>query len=399
MAQHSSGRQLAVPEHSNGKAKSSLIEFSTEAREDPNEGLVFGDTPVQCGCPHCDRSVITFIDHEASWVTWVLGFVVWFSLGWMAFWVLPLLWPAFKDVVHHCPRCLNVVARKSRISLPTFRSEVMTFKVGGCAVVLARKYVVILVGLVLTILSVYVLRSTVHLDHHGEVHHGPPSMLTWEDFLFDCGPRTSLRQTSGSSRAFEERYRRRTFTWQGEVKHIREGFDVLFLHTKSVVMVRMYPGRFPRRDLPDVALLFGEERNTEVAELNPNDWVEFEATMTAHGHRGDPEVMMLWKIHKLPRPAQLSSSAGALSKHRDEEGHHNDTRRHRSEGFDNAESESIAEAGHTDIKEVSPGAESAAPTVAPIVGAGSAVGIEGGTGAGGGEDARPHNASQPEIRD
>ena len=29
---------------------------------------------------------------------------------------------------------------------------------------------------------------------------------------------------------------------------------------------------------------------TQVAELNPGDWVEFEASMTAHGHRGDPEV-------------------------------------------------------------------------------------------------------------
>ena len=27
----------------------------------------------------------------------LLAIVVWFSLGWMAFWVLPLLWPAFKD--------------------------------------------------------------------------------------------------------------------------------------------------------------------------------------------------------------------------------------------------------------------------------------------------------------
>ena len=29
-------------------------------------------------------------------VTRLLAIVVWFSLGWMAFWILPLLWPAFK---------------------------------------------------------------------------------------------------------------------------------------------------------------------------------------------------------------------------------------------------------------------------------------------------------------
>mmetsp|Transcript_14796 Transcript_14796/g.30080 ORF Transcript_14796/g.30080 Transcript_14796/m.30080 type:complete len:230 (+) Transcript_14796:196-885(+) len=229
--------------------------------------------------------------------------MVWISLGgMMAFVVLPLLWPAFKDVVHHCPRCLNVIARKSRISLPTFRTEVMTFKIGGCAVVLARKYVVILVGLLLTILGVYALRSTVHLNQVAEVQKGAPSMLSWDDFLYDCGPRTSLRHRTSTVRAFEERYRRRTFKWQGEVRMIREGFDVLFVRTKSVLMVKMYPQRYSRRDLPDVALLFGEDRNMEVAVLNPGDWVEFEATMTAHGYRGDPEVMTLWKIDQVAKP-------------------------------------------------------------------------------------------------
>merc|ERR1711862_917326 len=51
------------------------------------------------------------------------------------------------------------------------------------------------------------------------------------------------------------------------------------------------------------ALLFGEERNREVAKLNRGDWVEFEATMAAHGHHGDPEVMTLWHVGVVDRPA------------------------------------------------------------------------------------------------
>ncbi|OLQ04532.1 hypothetical protein AK812_SmicGene12388 [Symbiodinium microadriaticum] len=105
-------------------------------------------------------------------------------------------------------------------------------------------------------------------------------------------------------------YRRRTFTWQGEVRVIREGFEVFFVRTKSVLMVRMYPSRFPRRDLPDVALLFSESLNKEIAELTPGDWVEFEATMTLHGYRGDPELMTLWHIKRVEPPTPLSSSAG-----------------------------------------------------------------------------------------
>jgi len=297
-----------VPAAEPAKQGGPLIEFSTVSKDDPNEGIIFSETPEQCTCPHCERSVVTFIDHEASWVTWLLAFVVWFSLGWMAFWVLPLLWPAFKDVVHHCPRCLNVIARKSRISLPTFRTEVMSFKIGGCAVVLARKYVAILIGLIGTIAIVYFLRSTVQLNTMAEVERGHDSPLSWEDFLHECGPRTSLRHRTSTARAFEEKFRRKTFKWQGEVRVIREGFEVLFVKTKSVVMVKMSPPRFPRRDMPDIALIFGEERNPEVGTLEPGDWVEFEATMIAHGFRGDPEVMSLWHIRTIPRPSLLGSS-------------------------------------------------------------------------------------------
>jgi len=307
-------KPAAPPPQVPSKAKKSLIEFSSEAREDPNEGVGFGDSPSPCVCPHCDRSVTTFIDYEASWVTWLLAAVVWFSLGWMAFWVLPLLWPAFKDVVHHCPRCLNVIERKSRISLPTFRNEVMTLKVGSCAVVLARKYVMTLCGLVGVIIICYFMRSTLQMSTtaHSEIpQKGPSSSLTWEDFLGECGPRTSLRHRSSTERVFEEKFRRRTFTWQGEVLLIREGFDVFFLHAKSVVMVRMSPPRYPRRDGPDVALLFTQERNAEVAAINPGDWVEFEATMTGHGHRGDPEVMMLWHVATAPKPHPVISIAKA----------------------------------------------------------------------------------------
>eukprot|EP00427_Karlodinium_veneficum_P038430 CAMPEP_0169282366 /NCGR_PEP_ID=MMETSP1016-20121227/56850_1 /TAXON_ID=342587 /ORGANISM="Karlodinium micrum, Strain CCMP2283" /LENGTH=154 /DNA_ID=CAMNT_0009371249 /DNA_START=418 /DNA_END=879 /DNA_ORIENTATION=- len=76
-------------------------------------------------------------------------------------------------------------------------------------------------------------------------------------------------------------------------------------------MVRMYPQRYlHQQELPDVALLFSDDKNSEVAPLNKGDWIEFEATMTAHGHRGDPEVMMLWDVKQSTRPDPVSSSVG-----------------------------------------------------------------------------------------
>lgn len=342
-----------------GKIGTTLVEFSTETQQDVNDGISFGDAPVHCNCPHCERAVVTFTDYESSWVTYLLAFVVWFSLGWMAFWVLPLLWPAFKDVVHHCPRCLNVIARKSRISLPTFRTEVMSLKVGSCAIVLARKYVIILGGLLAIILTGYILRSTLHfkMQNTGDsLPKGDMSLLTWDDFLRECGPRTAFGHRTSSVRNFEEHFRRKTFRWQGEVLLIREGFDVFFLHAKSVIMVRMHPQRYlHQQDLPDVALLFSDDKNSEVAPLNKGDWIEFEATMTAHGHRGDPEVMMLWDVKKATKPDIPSSSAGSHG-----------SGRHGGHAFAQEESRESAES-NSRRKEVPPATP--APTPAPPVAA------------------------------
>jgi len=321
-----------APKEKSGGGGGSLIEFSTIAGEDPNADVAFGEVPAHCKCPHCDRQVITFIDYEASWITYLLAFVVWVSLGWMALWVLPLLWPAFKDVVHRCPRCLNIIERKSRINLPTFKTEIMTCKVGNCAVVLSRKYVAILLGVIGLIVSFYFLRSTIQMNTAHEEHKGEPSMLTWEDFIFDCGPKSQqLSHHVSSAKAFEERYRKRSFKWQGEVKIIREGFNIMMMKTKSVMMVQMYPSRYKIRygEHPDIALLFGDEHFHEVAELMPGDWIQFEATMSAHGFRGDPEVMVLWHVEKADKPHPLLSTP---HKHEDletgDDGEHLDDHQH-----------------------------------------------------------------------
>uniref|UniRef100_A0A7S1ACG2 LITAF domain-containing protein n=1 Tax=Noctiluca scintillans TaxID=2966 RepID=A0A7S1ACG2_NOCSC len=284
-------RPLAVP--AKASKKSSLIEFSAEKLDDPNEGTTFGNFSVTCKCPHCVRSVDTLIDYETSWVTWLLAFLVWLCIGWLAFWVLPLLWPVFKDVVHRCPTCLNAIARKARISLPTFRSELMSLKVGSCAIVLARKYVLVLLGLVGVIFTVYCLRYALP---HPEMVKGPSSQLTWADFLEDCGPSKALRSSPQTARLVTEKYRNRTITWQGEVGPIREGVDFGFMKTKSLLFIRMNPPRYALRDAPDVALLFGEDLFLEVAKLNPGDWVQFEATLQHHGERGDPTVLALWHV-------------------------------------------------------------------------------------------------------
>merc|ERR1719478_1947402 len=127
--------------------------------DEGEEGLVFDQTPVKVVCPHCGLSVITFIEHESSWVTYVVSMVLLMCLGWAALCVVPIVFPLFKDVVHHCPRCLNVLATRSRVAINGIKQEVMSVRLGSCVVVLARKWVILLVSLTILIGGIHTFRS------------------------------------------------------------------------------------------------------------------------------------------------------------------------------------------------------------------------------------------------
>lgn len=133
---------------------------------------------------------------------------------------------------------------------------------------------------------------------------GAPSLLTWEDFLHDCGPKTSLGRQAMQERTFQERYKQKTFSWQGQLHSITEGADLYFMKTNSLMILDMDPPRYPSRSA-DVVLLFSEARWQEVAKLVRGDWVRFEATFMNHGQRGQPEIFLLWHIEKVPRPHEL----------------------------------------------------------------------------------------------
>merc|ERR1719231_1791467 len=132
---------------------------ATENDEEESDEIVFDQTPVKVVCPHCGLTVITFIEHEASWVTYVAAIVLLMTLGWAALCVVPIVFPLFKDVVHHCPRCLNVLATRSRVAVQGMKSEVMSIRVGSCVVVLARKWVILLVSLMLLIGGIHMFRN------------------------------------------------------------------------------------------------------------------------------------------------------------------------------------------------------------------------------------------------
>jgi len=286
-------------------------ETPTENEED-EEGIVFDQTPVKVACPHCGLTVITFIEHESSWLTYAVAIVLLMTLGWAALCVVPIVFPLFKDVVHHCPRCLNVLATRSRVAINGIKSEVMSMRFGSCVIVLARKWVILLVGLMVLIGGIHTLRtSRTSIVNPSDVPiRSSPMPLVWEDFNKDCGFKSYLGNPIHVTVAFNEKYKKKTFRWQGKVHHVEEGFTFLWFSQRGAVFARMEPAQLTsKKEVPDLVLLYDDSSVTlskEVGKLKRGDFFGFEASMAEVGRRGAPHTMVLWDIF----PADVARGNG-----------------------------------------------------------------------------------------
>jgi hypothetical protein len=288
-------------------------ETPTPNVEDEEDGdTVFDQTPVKVVCPHCGLTVITFIEHESSWVTYVAAMVLLMTLGWAALCVVPIVFPLFKDVVHHCPRCLNVLATRSRVAVSGFKSDVMSLRFGSCVIVLARKWVILLASLLLLIGGIHMFRNgrSAVANPADMPVRSEPMPLGWQDFNKDCGFKSYLGNPIHVTVAFTEKYKLKTFRWQGKLHHTEEGFSFLWWNQRGAVFVRMDPPQFTsKREMPDLVLLYDETTEKlakQVSKLKKGDFFSFEASMAEVGRRGAPHTMVLWETF----PGGDSTAAG-----------------------------------------------------------------------------------------
>lgn len=269
--------------------------------DEDNAETIFDQTPVRVVCPHCGKNIITFIEHESSWVTYFVSIILMFVLQWASLCVVPVVFPLFKDVVHHCPRCLSVLATRSRVVWPSFKQEVMSFRFGSCVIVLARKYVFVLIALVSTIGGVHYIRSGAGATSNPDVwEHGPTIGATWDDFRKDCGFKSYLGNPIHVGVAFEDKFKNRTINWEGTVDRTEGRIDFLWVTQPGAVFVRMGPPQFPTKDVADLVLLYKSGGDLEQAaqKLSRGDSIAFEASLMDVGKRGAPHVLAVWKLDK-----------------------------------------------------------------------------------------------------
>jgi len=288
--------------------------------EDEDGEPIFDQSPVKTVCPHCRLNIITFIEHEASWVTIAVCLFLLIVLNWASLCVVPIVYPLFKDVVHHCPRCLKVLAARSRVVLPNFKSDVMTFRFGSCVVVLARKYVLILSAILAVVGGFHLLRgSNARSSTVTSWHRGPSVSLTWADFQKDCGFSTYLGNPIHVAMAFEDKFKNNTVHWRGKQHHQEQSLFVLpWALQQEALFVRMDPAQYPyKRDAPaDLVLLYNNSGAVagKARALPQGSSFEFDATMIQVGKRGAPHMLVLWDLQALTEGAADGDGSPAARK-------------------------------------------------------------------------------------
>lgn len=285
----------------------------TEQVEESDKKDSFDQIPVKVVCPHCRRPVLTFIEHESSWLTYVVSIGLLMTLGWAGILVVPVVFPLFKDVVHHCPKCLRVLATRSRVELPSWRSEIMAFRFGSCVVVLARKYVALFTGIAVLVGGIHWIRTAgAPTSAIALAHQEPPLNLTWVDFTKDCGFKSYLGNPIHVNMAFNRKYRNHTFAWSGTMQRMEDGFSFLGFVIHSTVWVRMDPPQFPNKpQMADLVLTFSDESKvpTRATPLKKGQALDFVATMLEVGKRGAPHTMVLWDLKIQDGPANSEEPA------------------------------------------------------------------------------------------
>ncbi|CAD7950186.1 unnamed protein product [Amoebophrya sp. A25] len=310
------------------------VSVSRDSMADVNEKIEFGESPAEgVACPHCHaQDFVTFTEHEATCATYGIACLIVLFFGWLSFCIVGLCWPVLKTVVHRCPHCHNELARKSRIRCPRVSREIFTVQVGNCAVVISRKYALLFL-VVVGLVGFFTWRR----NHHG-VHLLLDAPLkdskslagtkegTWEEYLKNCGNKKTLGNPLRTRRKYDETYAGNMIEWEGRVNKVTEGFQLLIWDAPGLIRLTMNPAE-RNRDGIDLTLLFNENLNDAVSELEVGDEISFKATLLGLGTRGSSHVAQIWEVleHRRgneiipikPPPASVKAGEEALPRTED----------------------------------------------------------------------------------
>ena len=134
--------------------------------EDPEEGVLFEEKSWEIKCPYCNTSAFSIVEYKSNILGYLISLILLFALGWLSFWILPLVLSLTKSAVHRCSKWLNEVKNNSLLGFNSMEDKVISFNIGSFGIILSRKYLLyIVLSLTWLIVLIMLLTSGVKLEY------------------------------------------------------------------------------------------------------------------------------------------------------------------------------------------------------------------------------------------
>mmetsp|Transcript_1941 Transcript_1941/g.3358 ORF Transcript_1941/g.3358 Transcript_1941/m.3358 type:complete len:172 (+) Transcript_1941:403-918(+) len=157
--------------------------------------------------------------------------------GIMSMIMMPFLVGLTKQAVHKCAKCLNDVKQSNLLGLNSLEDKVIAKKVGGVGVILTRRYLLYIVMVIFSFLSIYMFVLVEEKAHEFHLI----SDLTWDQFRDDCGFTAFSKNPRQAFRNFEMQYFGKQVGWDGYIVRVNlndEDPMSVSYHTANI-MVKM----------------------------------------------------------------------------------------------------------------------------------------------------------------
>lgn len=229
----------------------------------------------------------SIVDYRANFLGYMAVVFSVFVFGILAIILLPFLISLTKVAVHRCAKCLNEVKSASFFDFESLEDKVITANIGNFGIILTRKYLLYIVAVIATLLSIYLflLNESTH-NHEIRILSG----YTWAQFLGQCGFKKFQQNPNQALATFDRTYFNEAVGWEGYVVRISmedEASMNYYQHTASI-LVKMTPGdQSEMSNDADLALSFSYHvymlHRDVLDSLHRGDKVAFNATLMSMG--------------------------------------------------------------------------------------------------------------------
>jgi len=198
--------------------------------------------------------------------------------------ILPLIVEASKTCLKKCVKCDHILEKQELLSLPSLTDNVLSFKCGGCAMVLSRKYAIVLT--VILIIIYFFIPATKFPTYNVNVGGQQLPDVKWETFVEDCGRQALLNNGVRAKKNFETKYHGNIITWRGVYQSRIDHTRFRDPGVAEAFLIKMNPTD-SKIDIPDLELIVPTivhaHHRDEIEAMVPLDILEFKASFVKMG--------------------------------------------------------------------------------------------------------------------